>query len=143
MSDVPENPIPEGHRARNGNHLPVCLDGDRLVFLVQCWPTIETYGVCVQKWEPAGASWDGASIPRVFWSIFGHPLEQQYRWASYWHDRLCESAKCIEDRTIADAVFLRLLKAAGVPKLRRLAMWAAVRVYGVLIWRARRGECIS
>ena len=125
-------------RVFDGDDLPVCLKGDRLEFTVDCLPTIWTNEIKIERWELAGASWDGASIPRVFWSIFGHPLEQQYRWASYWHDRLCESATCVEDRTIADAVFLRLLTAAGVPKWRRLAMWAAVRIYGIFIWRIRR-----
>ena len=117
--------------------LPVCLDGDRLEFMAEFRPRINiTPAMTLQAFEPAGASWDGASIPRPFWGIFGHPLEADFRLASYWHDRLCESATCIEDRTIADAVFLRLLKAAGVARWRRLLMWVAVRLYGVFFWRA-------
>ena len=105
--------------------LPVCLDGDRLEFMAYCRPRIQiTPAMTLEAFEPAGASWDGASIPRPFLGIFGHPLEADFRLASYWHDRLCEAATCIEDRTIADAVFLRLL------------MWSAVRLYGVFIWRA-------
>ena len=124
-------------RVFDGDDLPVCLDGDRLEFFTWCWPTIWHGETKIERYETTGASWDGASIPRWAWSIFGHPLQQEYRWASYWHDRLCESATCIEDRTIADAVFLRLLKAAGVPRWRRLAMWAAVRAYGIFLWRAK------
>ena len=125
----------------NGNDLPVCGDGTYLeltrdVFCAiirdnACWMTLnlrEEY------------RWDGASIPWWGWSIFGLPLSPEYRWASLWHDRLCETAECIEDRTIADAVFLRLLREAGVGKYRRLAMWAAVRVYGIWVWRCRRGK---
>lgn len=124
-------------RVFDGDDLPVCLGGDRLMFFSECFPTIWTGETMIERHETAGSSWDGASIPRWAWSIFGHPLQQEYRWASYWHDRLCESATCIEDRTIADAVFLRLLKAAGVPRWRRLAMWAAVRAYGIFLWRAK------
>jgi hypothetical protein len=124
----------------NGNDLPVCSDGTHLELtrdiyceIVRdnsCWMTLSLFD---------GYRWDGASIP--LWSqwIFGHPLSPEYRWASLWHDNLCETAQCIEDRTIADAVFLRLLREAGVGKYRRLAMWLAVRVYGIYIWRCRRG----
>ena len=123
----------------NGNDLPVCGDGTYLEM------TRDTYCVIVrdgEQWQAMilaeGYRWDGASIPWWGWPIFGLPLSPEYRWASLWHDRLCETAECIEDRTIADAVFLRLLKEAGVGKYRRLAMWAAVRVYGIWVWRCRR-----
>ena len=125
-------------RVFDGDDLPVCLKGDRLEFTVDCLPTIWTNEIKIERWELAGASWDGASIPWWAWSIFGHPLQRRLRWASYWHDRLCESATCVEDRTIADAVFLRLLKQAGVPKVIRIVMWMAVRCYGIFIWRARQ-----
>lgn len=35
---------------------------------------------------PAGSNVDGASIPRVLWSIFGGPFEGKYRNASVLHD---------------------------------------------------------
>lgn len=124
----------------DGDAMPVCLAGDRLQFTVRTALTIRHGGTWITREEPEGASWDGATIPRGLWSIAGHPLEQRWRWASYWHDRLCESATCVEDRTIADAVFLRLLRSAGIVRWRRLAMWAAVRFYGLILWRAKRGE---
>jgi hypothetical protein len=128
----------EGHRVHSDQELPVCLSGDRLEFAVACFPTLQLGNITCTATEHEGDSWDGASIPRWAWSIFGHPLASEFRWASYWHDRLCESARTIEDRTAADAVFLRLLSEAGVSKWRRLLMWAAVRCYGVFLWRAKR-----
>jgi hypothetical protein len=67
----------------------------------------------------------------------GHPLAADVREASYWHDRICEGSKTPEDRMVADAVFLMLLRRAGVSRWRRWAMWAAVRFYAVVIWRVR------
>jgi len=125
----------------SGENLPVCSDGTYLEL------TRDVYCVIVsdhERWQamivPEGYRWDGASIPRCLWWLMGHPLSTQLRWASLWHDIGCREAQCIEDRTIADAVFLRLLREAGVGKWRRLAMWSAVRVYGFWTWRCRRGK---
>ena len=120
----------------DGQSLPVCLRGDRLEFVTSCDVVQDFGGTVLTRYEMQGNSWDGATIPRALWAIAGHPFLPEYRWASYWHDRLCESARSIEDRTIADAVFLKLLKDAGVSKWRRLAMWLAVRFYGLFLWKA-------
>ena len=124
----------------NGNDLPVCTDGQRLTLLEPITISMWLGGTYVTQCLRADFAWDGASIP--WWSqwIFGHPLSPEYRWASLWHDIGCNEAQCIEDRTIADAVFLRLLREAGVGKYRRLAMWSAVRVYGIWVWRCRSGK---
>jgi hypothetical protein len=124
---------------RNGNDLPVCSDGQRLTLLRPVSISMMWGQTQVARRLNADFSWDGASIPRWSRWIFGHPLSPEYRWASLWHDIGCNEATCIEDRTIADAVFLRLLREAGVGKYRRLAMWSAVRVYGIWVWRCRHG----
>ena len=38
---------------------------------------------------PAGAEVDGASIPRIFWTLFGGPFEGNYIHASVVHDHFC------------------------------------------------------
>ena len=119
--------------------MPVCLHGDRMAFMHACtlsadpMPSVEL----VQS-EWSGNSWDGASIPRLFWSIIGHPLTSDFRWASYWHDRLCEQSRTWGERRLADAVLLVLLQQAGVGYLRRTAMWLAVRFYAWTVWSWRR-----
>jgi hypothetical protein len=120
--------------------LPVCLHGDRLQFLVGFAVQLEVNGCGLLIAIPEGYSWDGASIPRLCWSIMGHPLEADLRLASLVHDWHCEHAKNKADRMVGDALFLALLRRAGLPKWRRLAMWAAVRVYAVFFWRVRRGQ---
>ena len=117
--------------ATEGKHLPVCLDGDRLVFLSPVECVVFVGGVRLLLNESEGNSWDGATIPRVCWSVMGHPLEADFRWASLWHDRLCEQTDTIEQRGFADAVFLELLRQSGVGFWRRWAMWLAVRIYGI------------
>ena len=123
----------------SGEKLPVCSDGQRLTLLEPIAISLWWGKTYVPRCLDADFSWDGATIPRWLWWLMGHPLSPQLRWASLWHDIGCREAQCIEDRTIADAVFLRLLREAGVGKYRRLAMWAAVRVYGIYKWRCRRG----
>ena len=120
------------------NDFPVCLEGERLTFLAECIAhDMLPGGVRVELYEHTGNSWDGASIPRWAWSIMGHPLAVDVREASYWHDRLCEGSETPEDRMVADAVFLMLLRRAGVSRWRRWAMWLAVRFYAVVIWRVK------
>lgn len=124
----------------SGDDLPVCTDGKRLTLLRPIGILLQWGGTPVERQLRADFAWDGASIPWWAWWVFGHPLDPEYRWASLWHDIGCNEAQCIEDRTIADAVFLRLLREAGVGKWRRLAMWLAVRIYGIWVWRVRRWQ---
>jgi hypothetical protein len=126
----------------NSHELPVCSNGERLDFARVFYVSLKSQNAdgsaeFVLRME-SGYSWDGASIPRYLWWLFGKPLSPEFRLASLWHDRLCELSECIEDRIIADAVFLRLLKDAGVKKWRRVAMWAGVRFYATFIWRFKR-----
>lgn len=117
---------------------PVCLEGDRLAFISDY--TAKLYlpdGMILRRRESVGDSWDGASIPRWAWSIIGHPLTEDVRVASYWHDRLCEGSETPEDRMVADAVFIMLLRQSGVSRWRRCAMWLAVRCYAVFVWRSK------
>ena len=115
----------------SGYQLPVCLQGDRLVFLADVECAVFVGGVTLLLNMFEGTSWDGATIPQCCWSVMGHPLEADFRWASLWHDRLCEQTDTIEQRGFADAVFLELLRQSGVGFWRRWAMWFAVRVYGI------------
>lgn len=115
----------------SGERLPVGLQGNRLVFTANAECVVSVGCVHLTLIEHEGASWDGATIPWFCWSLIGHPLEDDLRWASLWHDRLCEGTDTIEQRGFADAVFLELLRQSGVAFRRRWAMWAGVRTYGI------------
>ena len=120
--------------------LPVCLIGDRLVFASAFVVLLETGGGMYKISLPEGYSWDGATIPRVWWSIMGHPLKQEFRLASLVHDWRCEHARTGAERMVGDALFLECLEQAGLPRWRRIGMWVAVRVWSLFFWRRRRGK---
>ena len=77
---------------------------------------------------PAGFVTDGASTPRLLWSIF--PPAGRYAPAAAVHDYFC-TTRCIS-RFLADAIFRDLMMALGVPLWKRWLMWAGVRIS---IWR--------
>ena len=118
----------------------MCLMGERLVFLRSFCVVIETGGGVYRISLPEGYSWDGATIPRVWWSVMGHPLKQEFRLASLIHDWRCEHARTGAERMVGDALFLECLERAGLVRWRRIGMWVAVRVWSLFFWRRRRGE---
>lgn len=63
------------------------IDG-RHMQLVAPIAFIDSKGV---RWDvPKGATVDGASIPRFFWSVIGGPFGGKYRDASVIHDWYCD-----------------------------------------------------
>ena len=90
---------------------------------------------------PAGYRFDGASIPRLAWSIIGAPFNPDFCLAACCHDWYCEHSHELGDyqaRVIGDAVFFALLKRAGVAKWRRILMYFAVRANSY--WFYGRGK---
>lgn len=88
---------------------------------------------------PAGAETDGASIPRFWWRLIGHPLSEQYIAAAVIHDHLWRQALAGEvPFSYANWVFRDALRASGVWWWRRTAMWLAVTLRGWEVWAARR-----
>jgi hypothetical protein len=78
--------------------------------------------ICV----PAGTVTDLASVPRVLWAIF--PPHGKYAKAAIVHDYLY--AQAIGTKAEADSIFNEAMAVLGVPKWRRRAMYAAVRLFG-------------
>jgi Protein of unknown function (DUF1353) len=77
---------------------------------------------------PTGAVTDGASIPKLFWSIIGGPLEGKYRWAAIIHDRYCD----VRTRSWQDThkVFYEAMLAAETPPKTAWLMFKAVERFG-------------
>ena len=75
---------------------------------------------------------DGASIPRIFWSLIGSPFTGKYRRAALIHDWLYFSQTT--KRSYADRVFLEAMKYLGVSFWKRQLMFLAVRFRGWIPW---------
>ena len=81
------------------------------------------------RWAvPAGAVVDGASIPRLFWSIIGGPFEGQYRDASIIHDWFCDKRTRTWQAT--HRVFYEGMIVSGVGIKMAKLMYFAVRWQG-------------
>lgn len=85
-----------------------------------CWPV------------PAGTICDGASIPRIFWSIVGGPFEGSYRDASIIHDWYCDTRSRTWQST--HRMFFEACLAAGVDHAKAKTLYLAV------YWRGPRWE---
>ena len=85
---------------------------------------------------------DGASIPRLFWRVLGSPYEPDIFAAAIGHDAMYRGE--IVPRRDADAAFLALMAANGVPRMRRLAIWLGVRLFGwITTWRKHTPQSIA
>lgn len=89
----------------------------------------------------AGFRFDGASIPRLFWSTTYHPFHHRVIIAALVHDALYASE--IFERSEADNVFRLILEKWGVPWWDRNKMWVAVRTFGGSVWKSHTEESIK
>ncbi|VVO40710.1 DUF1353 domain-containing protein [Pseudomonas fluorescens] len=82
-----------------------------------------------KEWDAkAGSVVDGASIPKVAWSIVGGPFEGSYREASVIHDVACVQ-KNQRWQDVHQTFFTAML-ASGVSMIRAKVMYAAVYHFG-------------
>lgn len=81
---------------------------------------------------PAGFSFDGASIPRAFWSAVTTPFHPSVIRAAIAHDWLYYTH--IYSRQVCDRMLLDIMKYDGVSLLRRRAIYRAVRLFGGGYW---------
>ncbi|EAJ1254841.1 DUF1353 domain-containing protein [Campylobacter lari] len=66
---------------------------------------------------PKGFKTDGASIPRLFWSLFP-PFKSEYFSACVVHDYLCEKANSRADYKIADLALKEAMQTLGCSKFK-------------------------
>jgi cold shock CspA family protein len=81
------------------------------------------------RWDaPAGTITDGASIPRIVWSLIGNPWGGDYRNAAVIHDVACKK----KDRPweAVHLTFYYAMLAAGVSEKRARIMYSAVNNFG-------------
>ncbi|MEA1053430.1 DUF1353 domain-containing protein, partial [Lamprobacter modestohalophilus] len=85
-----------------------------------------------------GALTDGASIPRLLWTLVGSPMRDwRVLRAAILHDQLYRSLGVDGQlkRAECDAVFRQALIAAGVPAYKAWLYWSGVRIGGWVGWR--------
>jgi len=82
--------------------------------------------ICV----PIGFKTDLASVPRLFWALI--PPHGRYIRAAIIHDYLYIHKPV--SRSIADRIFLDLMRRDGVPRWKRWIMYSAVRLGGWKGW---------
>jgi len=79
---------------------------------------------------PKGFRTDGASVPRIFWSLFP-PNRTDYLPCAVIHDYLCDKGEYKK----ADKYFYECLKKLQVDKFSRDLMYYAVRIYHFLKYK--------
>lgn len=82
---------------------------------------------------PKDYSYDGASIPRIFWRLIGSNTDNKFLIAALIHDVLCENHNYINhDRAFSTKVFNALLKESKVNPVSRFFMKNSVACYQTL-----------
>jgi len=114
----------------------------------ELWRLESTYSVPVAFGHAPGAAWvvavpsgfvsDLASIPRfAWWFVAPH----EFTGPALVHDLLCRESRTYEDRIVADAGYLHLLKEWNVGWFKRYMMFLALRAYAICgLWKRDRGE---
>ena len=100
------------------------------------WKLLEDYTLATDKYEVTvkkGFDFDGASIPRILWSVVGSPMEGNYVPGAVIHDGLYASQKV--SKTEADNIFLDLMKQSKVGYIKRTSMYLAVKMFGGKDWK--------
>ena len=86
-----------------------------------------------------GFDFNGASIPKSLWGLFGNPLSGDFRIAALVHDVLYASQ--VLPRIVCDDIFLELMRLHGVNYAKRYSMYLAVRSAGGFAWSRNANEC--
>lgn len=78
----------------------------------------------IQKFTiPRGYTWDGATIPRIFWRLIGTNTSPEFLIPSMIHDVLCEHHEYVQhDRYFSTIILERLLYCSGVCPIKRWMM---------------------
>lgn len=109
--------------------LPLVLEDGGMRGGSRLWKLVKPYRFGAIE-VPAGFITDGASVPRLFWSLFSPT--GSYLGAAVVHDWLYKAK--VTTRKEADSIFLAAMKAAGVGFVTRSLVYSAVRAGGWSAW---------
>ena len=85
---------------------------------------------------------DGASIPRIAWTLIGSPMDVPLLGPALCHDALY-SAELVPDHSAADWMFLQFMQMAGIGWIKRNLVWSAVRTFGWTVWNKHTAKSIA
>ena len=105
------------------------IDNQRFILLEKETAFSLGYRITIDK----GFDFDGASIPKWLWSIYGSPLNGNYVVASLIHDGLYASQKV--SKSLSDKIFLDTMKQSNVGYIKRTSMYLAVKMFGGKDWK--------
>ena len=105
------------------------IDDQRFILLEKETAFSLGYRITIDK----GFDFDGASIPKWLWSIYGSPLTGNYVVASLIHDGLYASQKV--SKSVSDKIFLDVMKQSNVGYIKRRSMYLAVKLFGGKDWK--------
>lgn len=137
-------------------NIPLMLkNGEEGYKLVENYPYAwHTKGLNRVITVPEGFVYDGASVPRIVWTISGITPDGLIRAAALVHDFIYHHngklpknsyGAIIEgvyvdfsmnkwSRNDADRLFARIMRESGVPMVKRRAAYLAVRAFGFMSW---------
>lgn len=88
---------------------------------------------------PAGFVSDGASIPRIGWTLIGHPFDYNYLMEAIGHDFLYQT-QTLMTRKESDQWFYRKLHVKPWLRVRSRIIYRALRLFGWIAWNQHRKE---
>jgi len=101
-------------------------EADRRMLVLEDFAFVDPNGV---RWlAPAGSKIDGASIPRMLWSIAGDPYIGRYRRASVLHDVACFERT--RPAKVVHRMFYDAMIADGASEAQAVEFYTAVRLFG-------------
>jgi len=83
-----------------------------------------------------GFEFDGASIPKELWSVYGCPFGASYTLASCLHDILYSSH--IFNKHQSDRIFYEAMIASGVERYIAIQLYLAVRTFGYTAYNEKQ-----
>ena len=126
-------------QASNGLPVVLCLEDDGTTVVRTLRPLYYQTAIGLVV-VPENFRSDGASMPRLFWRLIGHPFQMQYLREAILHDWLYRTQPC--SRALADRIFYELLAGKVKPWRRRL-IYLGLRLGGWIAWRQNRKELIK
>ena len=99
---------------------------DRSMKLLATFAFVDPRG---KRWvAPEGSIIDGASIPRILWSVAGSPYTGDYRRSSVLHDVACDERK-VPSKDV-HRMFYDAMVCDGVSEAQAVEFYTAVRLFG-------------